>query len=368
MKILASFITRILGFKFIKFYNENITLFNFPMFFLPIDIYKILIIEMTKVLGLEKTKEIFNTVAYTQSVFAVDLFKKKFNIKANEKDFSFFFEQMSSIGLGNPEVKSISKDNNNIKIKIKNSVVFENDIHDFYIEGLFLGAGYSILNKNYDIKISKIDSETISLDLKPTPQKKEYLSSIENYNFKNLVLPKQNNKENTFMQKLKKINPKYLVIKKEGTYLHNNKYFFTLMSVFVSIYYLSIKENIKCRELFFNIGELFAKSSYNQFSKIINTKNKQEFYNLISLFGFGIIEPIIIKKNYLKINIPESAFENTSKKLFPKQYSTSHNDFKIGFLKELFCISNEVNPKNVEINLRTNNKKLIATFKVSQRL
>lgn len=336
MKILIKFFARIIGLKHIKFTNKGIFLFDFPMFLFPIELHKELIKKLSINLGINKTKEIYYISSLSQGKFAVDYFKKKFNIHPNQKDLSFYLEQIDSMGLGLVRFKSILENKEKLILNFSPIINFENkELYDFYLEGIVIGGFQGVFSLPFEITEIKKEGNNYKYTFRKIKQNLKQYHLLQNYNYKNISYVQKQTCENLLFKKLKS-KKKLFYLENSKIFFNNQNYFFTLLSVYISIYYLSIIESSSSKNIFFDIFEKFGKEKYLEFKSIFSKNNLEECFELLNLFGFGSIKIIFLKHNEMKFEIFEDIFSKISKNLFPNKYSIIHNDLKIGFINGIF--------------------------------
>lgn len=355
---LFKFLIRIVGLKHIKFLESGIYLAEFPMFLLPLELYYDLLIQLNKSIGEKNTKEIIYNVALSQGKFGVNYFKNKYNIFVNKDDFSFYLEQTQSIGLGEIDFKKISKDKKELLIHSKSSINFENKIHDYYLEGLANGACSILFNKNYKSSAKKISNNEFLY--KYIENNSNNFNQIKNYTFKNILNISKNKKHNLFVEKLKKLNKNLFYSNVTGTFFNKKKYMFTLFSVLVSIYYLSILKDDKSRKVFLNFGEKIGNFIYRDYSKYVQKNDKKNIFKILPTFGFDSVEIVQFSNNNVKVKIQEQNFEILSKKIFPKDYLISNNEIKIGIINGL--LKKTIKKNNISISTKQDRNSLYVTY------
>lgn len=358
MKILVKFFARIIGLRHIKFKKSGIFLFEFPMFLVPLKFHKDLIEKISFSLGIDRTKDLFYQISLSQAKFAVEYFKKKFNIHPNSKDLSFYLEQVNSMGLGRVEFKSISDNKENLVLNFFPLNRFkDSNLYDFYLEGIILGGCQGVFNCNFIIQNVKVIDNYLEYNLVKSDE--IYGKLISNYNHNSISFIDRINIENSLFKKLKS-DKNLFYLNNCGILFNSQNYFFALLSVYISIYYLAINEDKSLKKIFFEMFEKFGNEKYFEFKSILQNNNLVESFNLLSLFGFGEIRIILLKKNELKFEIFEDIFAKISKNLFPNQYNIENNDLKIGFINGIFKGLFEINKTKIITKKKLN--KLIITI------
>ena len=339
MKLLFKFLSRIVGLKHISFTTKGVFLFDFPMFLLDIKFYPLLVDELSKVLGKSKAHKIFYDVGFIQGYFAVEYFKKKYNIAATKKDFDFYLEQTQSLGLGRTTLKNLDVETPKLVIENKPSTIFPSKHYDYYLEGLMASVYYDIFDVLFSISHKKVSSSSHIYELIPNSKIKDKdLPFLKTYTYSSLISSPINKEPHPQFLKMKRLyrNPFYSC--EEGTFFGQEKYFFTLLSVFVSIYYKSILENSKCKKVYYDLGREYGKILFDRFKFLFSRKKlSPEFFSLLSLVGFGENFRIIkLNNTSLKLQLSEGNFETIAKKLFLKNYSILNNDFTFGIVEGIF--------------------------------
>lgn len=338
----------------IYFKKGGVFLFNFPMTFIQLNEYISFVNDLVSILGFEKTRQIFYSVGFIQGNFAIDYFKKKFNISPEEKDLSFTTEQYKFLGFGNVNLEDISFKNKKVILRDESFSPYPGELYDFYLEGVSAGTFSGLFNEKMSAKCNKENNSLFICNI----FKSDSIPNLEfykNYFLKTITVKTLPIEKNLIYEFNSIIKKKEVYYDEEGLFFNSKKYIMNLMSVFVGIYYLCIEENMETRKNFMELGKKCAQN----FLENLNFKNKLDILDLLGFSGFGTVKIISLKKIKAILLLEFSSFEFMSKNLFKEKYSYEYNDFKIGFL---FKILSFLGYEFSEYRIHEKNNAIILNF------
>jgi hypothetical protein len=351
MGSVIGFVDRVTNQEHILFRRKGVFLFSFPMFFIPLKEFNFFQEELSKIIGFGRVEEIFSNIGYLQGKFAMSYFEKTFNIRPSIKNFSFTAEQYQLLGLGKGEIITLEYDE--ITIKYNPFLEYRESFYDFYFSGMIEGTFSYYLKKELKVMDKKIFGSTNYFILKRTEVPKKKM--LDTYISKNITIKEIPSEKNEFYEK-NIHNSNFHIISKTGTFINNKNFTLNLMSMYISIYYFCIKENKKTKVIFEQLGKGCAREILNEFPN----ENANDKFNLMELFGFGTINIIEETNTSISLQFNADIFENISSNLFPKEYYIENNEFKFGFLEEIF--KNITKATRIKREITSNNTSLQITL------
>ncbi|MCA9496245.1 MAG: hypothetical protein KC589_04855 [Nanoarchaeota archaeon] len=333
MKKLIHFLARIKGLNHLNFFEDGAYLFSFPMFLLDLHLFKELIEETEKSLGKENAKKIFLTGGYVQGIFAVNFFRDRFKIMPEESDHRFYLEQGQSVGFGELVLEYMNSDKSELKFVSIHHPKVEETYTNYYHHGLIIGVCKILFSKNYILE-NYLEGNKIVYILKESEDKSHFLKNLDfDYSFKNLSLNNFSKKKNFFYEKLVRRNKNLFFTDKTGTFFDGEFQIFTLLSIFILFYNLSLKiDKNKTKKIYYDLGKKFIKMKID-YIKTFSPKNTlQQYLQISSLFGFEKFD-IKIQDNKLIVKILDSNWEKISKKLILEKQDMDFNYFTIGLIE-----------------------------------
>jgi predicted hydrocarbon binding protein len=397
-EVLLGLISRITGFRAIKFDGSHLYLLNVPMMVFSSEALSYLQYELIKKIGLENTYSVLYGLGKLHGFNGTSIYIQKFNITPSESTFPFFFEQTKLIGLGSFEVIDLKFSEKYAKIKYlkspharkyKERYGIQSNSVDFYQLGLCTGAFKSMVgadvegaeskclawNEQYCVFEAKESSkyqknEYPLLDAYTTNQIKSLKKCEEIYTTKSLVTQVNYSNTNTeselstllkqrYKQKVFEFGDEQLMILGISGLL-------TPMDVMALLNHILLEEfNEVSKEILYETGRKNAMIISEMMIKSLNLdKNLKTFSLLLGLtgfFGFGkaTINYVRNENKDFSISISENALAKEYMKYFGRGIITIdyflagfisgiiktilNNDVKI---KEEICISQKSNSSN----------------------
>ena len=303
MKIIRSFLNRIIGFKLISFNKNGVFLSEFPMLIINNKTFDQLLYSCK-----ENNLSLFE-VGKIQGIFGVNYFKHKHNIFFPTEDLSFYLEQSESIGFGKISIIS----NNYSKVEIKQDTKPLSS-ENTYFEGLISGA----LNALYESNFKFEKKENNNLFYSKTKKKSKEIFETCNYNFKTISHVKNPQINADLIKKFKKP----LKLENHEVKFLNETSVFTLLSIYILI----------IKYLYDNNKTILDEFAKNISKDLINSKkkNKLNLETLLKSYGFGEFITKRISNSKFSITSIKNPIVELDKNIFTKSESSTY------FLNKLF--------------------------------
>jgi hypothetical protein len=219
------------------------------------------------------------------------------------------------------------------------------------LEALTVSSLRNILKSNVSWKITRY-KDYFDIHFKSTDSMDYEL--IPNYNFNNISLKKDDKTNHPLYLKLNKMSKKLFSSDAQGTHFYGDKYFFTLVSVFVCFYFEFLKVNKKFGDVFFKLGKQYYVHIGNKYFKNKNHSIIPQLLSFVDLYGFGKIEFVYKKKNEAVFRLTRGNLEKISQKLYPELCQLDYNPFKFGFMNAIIEDIYGKIPKKYETCIKNN--------------
>jgi predicted hydrocarbon binding protein len=154
-KALIQLVSRIIGFKALSFNGSQVFLLGVPMVVLPMDTFAKFQQNLVKKYGYDEIYSLFMELGELQGFNGSSIYIKKYNIKPDMSDFSFFLEQTKLVGVGDVRIDSVDVSKKHVQlsyynspesIKYKEIYGIQKNPVDAYQVGLIAGSAQAILN------------------------------------------------------------------------------------------------------------------------------------------------------------------------------------------------------------------------------